>query len=86
MAFIILNGSRNVAESFLSFSSKDLKLALHKLQAIFGINKVRIDGGGKVNGSFLKAGLIDELSLVIVPIADGSIGTPTVARCRNRSC
>jgi len=39
---------------------------------------VRIDGGGSVNGSFLKAGLIDELSHVVVPVADGSMETPTV--------
>jgi 2,5-diamino-6-(ribosylamino)-4(3H)-pyrimidinone 5'-phosphate reductase len=40
--------------------------------------KVRIDGGGLVWGSFLKASLIDEISHIVVPIADGSIGTPTV--------
>jgi 2,5-diamino-6-(ribosylamino)-4(3H)-pyrimidinone 5'-phosphate reductase len=39
---------------------------------------VRIDGGGHVNGSFLKAGLIDEFSLVLAPVADGTIGSPTV--------
>jgi riboflavin biosynthesis pyrimidine reductase len=39
---------------------------------------VRIDGGGHVNGSFLKAGLIDEFSLVLAPLADGTIGAPTV--------
>lgn len=31
-----------------------------------------------MNGSFLKAGLIDEFSLVLAPVADGTIGTPTV--------
>jgi 2,5-diamino-6-(ribosylamino)-4(3H)-pyrimidinone 5'-phosphate reductase len=39
---------------------------------------VRIDGGGHVNGSFLKAGLLDEFSLVLAPVADGTIGSPTV--------
>ena len=39
---------------------------------------MRIDGGGHVNGSFLKAGLIDEFSLVLAPIADGTTGAPTV--------
>ena len=51
---------------------------LTKLRAAFGIKRVRIDGGGTVNGSFLKAGLIDELSLLLAPIADGTLGTPTV--------
>ena len=29
-------------------------------------------------GAFLKASLIDEISHVVVPVADGSIGTPSV--------
>ncbi len=56
----------------------DLALALQKLHRLFGINTVRIDGGGHVNGSFLKAGLIDEFSLVLAPVADGTIGSPVV--------
>lgn len=56
----------------------DLKLVLNKLYKHFGIKRVRIDGGGHVNGSFLKAGLIDELSLVLAPIADGTIGSLSV--------
>jgi riboflavin biosynthesis pyrimidine reductase len=57
--------------------------ALAKLRKLFGITKVRIDGGGVVWGSFLKASLIDEISHIVVPVADGSIGTPTVfdAKC-----
>lgn len=35
-------------------------------------------GGGKINGSCLAAGVIDELSILIAPVADGSIGTPTL--------
>ena len=56
----------------------DLKLVLTKLNKLFGIKRVRIDGGGHVNGSFLKAGLIDEFSLVLAPIADGTIGSLSV--------
>lgn len=37
-----------------------------------------IDRYGTVNGSFLKADLIDELSLVLAPVADGRMGIPTV--------
>ncbi|RYY93960.1 MAG: deaminase, partial [Chitinophagaceae bacterium] len=56
----------------------DLALVLEKLNRNFGIKTVRIDGGGHVNGSFLKAGLIDEFSLVLAPVADGTIGAPTL--------
>jgi riboflavin biosynthesis pyrimidine reductase len=36
-----------------------------------------LEGGGKINGGFLRAGLIDEVSLLVAPVADGRIGTPT---------
>jgi 2,5-diamino-6-(ribosylamino)-4(3H)-pyrimidinone 5'-phosphate reductase len=69
---------RQVSYVFAGDTSVDLKVALTKLGKIFGIRKVRIDGGGIVWGSFLKASLIDEISHIVVPVADGSIGTPTV--------
>jgi len=36
-----------------------------------------------VNGSFLAAGLIDEVSLVLAPVADGTVGSPTVFDVRS---
>lgn len=70
--------SKNVSYLFGGKEELDLDLVLKKLYSLFGIKTVRIDGGGHVNGSFLKAGLIDEFSLVLAPIADGTIGSPTV--------
>jgi riboflavin biosynthesis pyrimidine reductase len=69
---------KNVSYIFGGKTELDLKLVLRKLYKLFGIKRLRIDGGGHVNGSFLKAGLIDEFSLVLAPIADGTIGAPTV--------
>jgi riboflavin biosynthesis pyrimidine reductase len=37
-----------------------------------------LEGGGKPNGSFLRAGLIDEISLAICPAIDGARGGPHV--------
>jgi riboflavin biosynthesis pyrimidine reductase len=68
----------HVSYIFAGKASIDLKTAITKLRALFGIRKVRIDGGGIVWGSFLRGSLIDEISHLIVPVADGSIGTPTV--------
>ncbi|MDB5191584.1 MAG: hypothetical protein JWQ96_1147 [Segetibacter sp.] len=68
----------NVSYIFGGKEELDLDLVLQKLYRLFNIKTVRIDGGGHVNGSFLKAGLIDEFSLVLAPIADGTIGSPTV--------
>jgi riboflavin biosynthesis pyrimidine reductase len=69
---------KQVSYIFAGKKTIDLELALKKLYKLFGIKRVRIDGGGLVWGSFLKASLIDEISHIIVPIADGSIGTPTL--------
>lgn len=69
---------KNVSYIFGGKAGLDLKLVLEKLNKLFGIKTVRIDGGGHVNGSFLKAGLIDEFSLVLAPVADGTIGALTV--------
>lgn len=69
---------RNVSYIFGGKDELDLHLVLEKLYQLFHIKTVRIDGGGHVNGSFLKAGLIDEFSLVLAPVADGTIGAPTV--------
>lgn len=69
---------RNVSYVFGGKNELNLKLVLEKLNKLFGIKRVRIDGGGHVNGSFLKAGLIDELSLVVAPLADGTIGSLSV--------
>jgi riboflavin biosynthesis pyrimidine reductase len=56
----------------------DLSRVLQKLRGRFGIRKLLLEGGGTINGSFLAADLIDELSILVAPVADGSIGTPTL--------
>jgi riboflavin biosynthesis pyrimidine reductase len=70
--------SRNVSYIFGGKTSLDLKKALNKLAAKFSIKRLTLQGGGGVNGSFLKAGLIDELRLLVCPVADGATGVPTV--------
>jgi len=56
----------------------DLLAVLRKLRGRLGIRRLLLEGGGKINGSFLSAGLVDELSILIAPVADGGIGTPTL--------
>jgi 2,5-diamino-6-(ribosylamino)-4(3H)-pyrimidinone 5'-phosphate reductase len=55
----------------------DLALALEKIGARFGARTLMLEGGGKINGAFLRAGLIDEVSLLVAPVVDGRVGTPT---------
>lgn len=56
----------------------NLKRVLEKLRASFGIRTLLLEGGGGINGSFLAADLIDELSILVGPIADGGNGIPTL--------
>lgn len=50
----------------------DCALLLHKLKTMFGIDKLMVAGGGLMNWSFAQAGLLDEVSIVMAPVADGS--------------
>ena len=70
--------SRGVSYVFGGKDSIDLRRVLTKLRTAFGIRKLLLEGGGKINGSFLAADLIDELSVLIAPVADGGVGTPTL--------
>jgi riboflavin biosynthesis pyrimidine reductase len=67
-----------VSYIFAGTSDIDLHLAMDILQHDFGIARILLEGGGVVNGSFLRAGLIDDLSLLLVPAIDGSAGAPSV--------
>ena len=56
----------------------DFALALEKIGARFGVRTLMLEGGGRVNGGMLAAGLVDEVSILVVPVADGRVGTPAV--------
>lgn len=56
----------------------DLALALEKVSNLFAVKTLMLEGGGRVNGSFMAAGLIDEVSLLVAPVVDGRVGTPAL--------
>lgn len=56
----------------------DCMIAVEKLYHRFGIETMLICGGGTVNWTFLQQGVLDELSLLLAPVADGSPDTVTV--------
>ena len=45
-----------------------MALALRKLKERFGIEKLLLEGGSTINGAFARAGVVDELSLVVAPV------------------
>lgn len=50
----------------------DKALVLHKLATLFNMERVMIGGGGILNWSYIHSGLVDEVSIVMAPIADGA--------------
>ena len=53
----------------------DLPLALAKIGEKLGVRTLMLEGGGGINGSMLRAGLVDEVSLLVAPVADGRVGS-----------
>ena len=68
---------KSISYIFAGEKSIDFKLALSQLSELFPIKTLMAEGGGHLNGSLLNEGLIDELSLLLLPIADGTPKSPT---------
>ncbi len=56
----------------------DCAVLMEKLSAEFGIERALVAGGGRIDWSFLEAGCLDEVSLVVAPVVDGSPHAATV--------
>jgi riboflavin biosynthesis pyrimidine reductase len=67
-----------VSYIFAGKAEVNLQTALKKLRSLFGIEKLMLEGGAHINGSFLNEELIDELHQLLLPIADGTIETSTL--------
>ena len=67
-----------VSYLFAGEHALDLGRALDILNGELGIKRLEVNGGGMTNGAFLRAGLIDEISLAIFPAVDGTRGAPCV--------
>jgi len=67
-----------VSYIFAGVQQLDLGLGLEILNQELGITRVELNGGGVTNGAFLRAGLIDEISLAVFPVIDGAKGAPCI--------
>lgn len=70
--------SEGVSYVFAGKSDIDLALTVEILARELGVERLLVEGGGTTNGTFLRAGLIDELHVVICPAVDGAKGAPSV--------
>lgn len=67
-----------VSYLFCGDARVDPKVALAKLRGKLGVTKLMLEGGGAFNGAVLAAGLVDEVSQVILPIVDGGAGVASI--------
>lgn len=70
--------SDGVSYIFAGESELDVPLALETLNRELGVKRLLLEGGGLTNGNLLRAGLVDELSLLVCPFIDGSPGAPSL--------
>lgn len=69
---------RGVSYILAGKTDLDCEVAMEKLHRLFGIEKLLICGGGTADWTFLQAGVVDELSLMLSPVTDGSSGTASI--------
>jgi len=67
-AYLAYLRSIGVSYIFAGKRELDMALALRKLKERFGIETLLLEGGSIINGAFARAGVIDELSLVVAPV------------------
>jgi riboflavin biosynthesis pyrimidine reductase len=73
-----------VSYIFAGATGEDLLGAMEQLASHFGARKLLLEGGGKINGAFLKHRLIDEFSTLIYPAVDGIAGSDSIVDYRGR--
>ena len=69
---------RGVSYILAGKAKLDCRVAAEKLYRLFEIETLLICGGGTINWTFLQQGVMDELSLLIAPAADGAPDSVTV--------
>ena len=74
-----LAGLRQDGVSYIFAGEQELDLGWAlEMNRELGLERLLLDGGGGSNGAFLRAGLIDEISLAICPAVDGAKGAPSI--------
>lgn len=84
---LVVVTSEQVSNEYLAYLSRrhiswivcgkthiDLARACEILNREFGVERMAIVGGGRINAGFLDAGLLDEVSILLAPGIDGRAG------------
>ena len=78
VAYLEYLQQRDISYLFAGTKGDELNAAMKALAETFGVETLSLQGGGIIDGAFLQAGLIDELSLVVYPGIDGSASSPSI--------
>ncbi|MBR9894470.1 riboflavin deaminase [bacterium] len=70
--------ARGVSVIFAGPEGDQLEDALIRIGEAFGVSRLLLEGGGRMNGAFLAADLIDETSTLIYPVVDGQSGVASI--------
>ncbi|MFL9900827.1 dihydrofolate reductase family protein [Paraburkholderia fungorum] len=69
--------SIGVSYVFGGKSEIDLNKVVQTLARELGVKKLIVEGGSHVSGAFVNAGLVDEISVLILPLVDGRSEHPS---------
>lgn len=56
----------------------DLRQAVDRLGEVFGVTRIVSDAGGLLNGALLRAGLVDEIDIQLLPAVVGRAEAPAI--------
>ncbi|HCS78929.1 TPA: hypothetical protein DIV55_04270 [Patescibacteria group bacterium] len=70
--------SKSISYVFGGQEEVDFGELFHKLKDKFHIDRLLLEGGGLLNGSVMAAGLVDEISLLVTPLALNKASAPSV--------
>lgn len=69
---------RSVGASYLIAGEEtlDMEIAVRRIGEVFGVDELILGGGGTLNWSMVRDGLCNEVSIVMMPLADGEHSSP----------
>lgn len=74
---------RHIRTLIIGREHVDLRAALETLHSRHGIKVVRVDSGGTLNGVLLRAGLVNEISLLVHPSLVGGVSPRSFFRAED---
>lgn len=78
MEFLTYLRNQGVPYIIAGRDSLDCAEAVRKLGQLFGIETLLVCGGGMADWTFLKAGCVNEVSIVVAPVASDEVGAATI--------